>query len=56
MNKNISIRVENLGPIKGPETIYLRPLMILSGSSGLGKSYVAMLLHFIYVVMKFYVS
>lgn len=51
MNKNISIRVENLGPIKGPETIYLRPLMILSGSSGLGKSYVAMLLHFIYRVL-----
>ena len=51
MNKDISIRIENFGPIKGPETIYLRPFMIFSGVSGIGKSYLAMLVHFVYRIL-----
>lgn len=51
MDKNIAVRIEDFGPIKGPEIIYIRPFMIFSGSSGLGKSYVAMLIHFVYRVL-----
>ncbi len=51
MNENISIHIENLGPIKGPTTIYLRPFMIFSGVSGVGKSYLAMLVHFVYRIL-----
>lgn len=51
MNENISIHIENLGPIKGPEVIYLRPFMIFSGVSGVGKSYLAMLVHFVYRIL-----
>lgn len=52
MNKNISIRIENFGPIKGPETVYLRPFMVFSGLSGVGKSYLAMLVHFVYRILS----
>ncbi len=51
MDNNITIQVENLGPLKGPETIVLRPFLIFSGVSGVGKSYIAMLSHFVYRVI-----
>ena len=48
MDNRISISIENFGPIKGPHTIYLNQLMIFSGPSGVGKSYLAMLTHYVY--------
>ncbi|MCD8290123.1 MAG: AAA family ATPase [Prevotella sp.] len=49
--KNIKINISNFGPIKEPHTIELAPFIVLSGNSGVGKSYVAMLIHFVYRVI-----
>ena len=51
MNSNITIHFSNLGPIKGPESVTLRPLMIFSGASSIGKSYLAMLVHYVYRII-----
>ncbi len=51
MPKDITIHIENFGPIREPAQITLRPFMIFSGVSGTGKSYVAMLVHFVYRVL-----
>ena len=51
MNNNITIHFSNLGPIKGPESVTLRPLMIFSGASSIGKSYLAMLVHYVYRII-----
>ena len=45
--KSIKVKINKLGAIQNGE-IELHPLIILSGESGLGKSYVAFLLHYIY--------
>jgi predicted ATPase len=48
--KPVTIYIEQLGPIKD-STITLKPFMVLSGDSGLGKSYTAFLIHYIYVLL-----
>lgn len=45
--KPIKIHINRLGAVVG-STIELKPLMIFSGESGLGKSYVAILIHYFY--------
>lgn len=51
MKQGISITVSNLGPVKGPCTVDLNNFMIFSGQSGLGKSYLAMLVHYVYRII-----
>lgn len=51
MNNKILITVKNFGPIEGPITLNLNRFIIFSGDSGLGKSYLAMLIHFVYRVV-----
>lgn len=50
-NNKISITVKNFGPIEGPITLNLNHFIIFSGDSGLGKSYLAMLIHFVYRIV-----
>lgn len=47
MMKTIKININRLGTVRDSK-IELKPLMILSGESGLGKSYVAILVHYFY--------
>lgn len=51
MKQGITITVSELGPIKGPCSVELNNFMIFSGQSGLGKSYLAMLVHYLYRIM-----
>lgn len=48
--KTVTINIQKLGPIRNAK-IELKPFMLFSGESGLGKSYVAMLCHYIYYVL-----
>lgn len=48
--KTIKIKITELGAIKDSE-IEITPVMIFSGESGLGKSYLAMLCHYIFDVL-----
>ena len=48
--KSVKIHIKRLGAIRDSE-LYIKPLMIFSGESGLGKSYVAFLVHYFYVIM-----
>ena len=48
---NIKIHIDKLGLIKDSD-IEVSPLMIFSGDSGLGKSYIAMLIHYFYAVLS----
>lgn len=48
---NISIHIDSLGPIKNAD-IDIRPLMILTGESGLGKSYLACLANYTYALLS----
>lgn len=50
MNKT-KIKINKLGPISN-STIEIGQLMIFSGESGIGKSYCAILSHFIFVVLQ----
>lgn len=47
MHNNIEIHIAHLGPIHDSK-IELRPFMVFSGESGTGKSYAALLVHYIY--------
>lgn len=49
--REVIIRINKLGAVKNAE-ISLRPLMLFMGESGLGKSYVAFLAHYIYVLLN----
>lgn len=49
--KDVKIHIKSLGAVSNSE-IVLRPLMIFMGESGLGKSYVAFLAHYIYIVLS----
>ena len=42
----IEIQIEQLGPIRDSK-IVLKPFMFFSGESGTGKSYTALLIHYI---------
>lgn len=48
--KSIKLYLKKLGPIRDSE-IELMPMMIFSGESGLGKSYLAILCHYFFEVM-----
>ena len=48
--KNIKIQIKELGAIRN-STVELKPLMIFSGESGVGKSYVAILVHYFYKIL-----
>ena len=48
--KTIKIYINSLGAVHN-SVVELKPLMIFSGESGLGKSYVAILVHFFYKVL-----
>lgn len=50
MDSSIEIYMEELGPIRNSR-IELRPFMVFSGESGTGKSYTALLVHYIYRVL-----
>lgn len=46
----IEIHIEQLGPIRDSQ-IVLKPFMFFSGESGTGKSYTALLVHYIYCLL-----
>lgn len=48
--KPIKISINRLGAVQN-STLELKPLMIFSGESGLGKSYVAILVHYFYKLL-----
>lgn len=48
--RNIAIKINRLGPVADSE-INLRPLMIFTGESGLGKSYISFLAHYVYALL-----
>lgn len=49
--QNLTIKIHRLGAVRDSE-ISLSPFMIFMGESGLGKSYVAFLTHYIYVLLN----
>lgn len=49
--EQIDIRINRLGAIRD-SSLKMKPLMIFSGESGLGKSYVAFLIHYIYFLLS----
>lgn len=49
--KQIDIRINELGAIR-ESSLKLKPLMLFSGESGLGKSYVAFLIHYLYFLLS----
>lgn len=48
--KSVKIYIKELGAIRDSE-LYVKPFMIFSGESGLGKSYAAFLVHYLYVIL-----
>lgn len=50
--RSINIHINRLGPIKGPITISLKPFLIFSGPSGVGKSYLSLLVHYVYRILS----
>ncbi|MDE5612905.1 MAG: AAA family ATPase [Odoribacter sp.] len=48
---NVDVRINRLGAVRDAE-ISLRPFMLFMGESGLGKSYVAFLAHYVYVLLN----
>lgn len=48
--KSVTITINKLGPIRDAK-LELKPFMLFSGESGLGKSYVAILCHYIYYAL-----
>ena len=49
--KNVKIKIHQLGMIGESEEIALNRLMIFSGESGLGKSYLSIICHYIFAVL-----
>ena len=48
--KCIKVRIDHLGRIRDSE-ILVSPLMVFSGESGLGKSYLALLCHYFFELL-----
>lgn len=48
--RNIAIKINRLGPVVDSE-IRLSPMMIFTGESGLGKSYISFLAHYVYALL-----
>ncbi|OAV68139.1 hypothetical protein Barb4_02189 [Bacteroidales bacterium Barb4] len=51
LKRPVTFHIEQLGAIKDA-TITLKPFMVFSGDSGLGKSYAAFLIHYLYVLLS----
>ena len=49
--EQIDIKINRLGAIRD-SSLKVKPLMIFSGESGLGKSYAAFLIHYIYFLLS----
>jgi len=49
--KQIDIKINELGAIRD-SSLKLKPLMLFSGESGLGKSYAAFLIHYLYYLLS----
>lgn len=49
--KDLEFKINQLGAIRD-SSIKIKPLIVLSGESGLGKSYVAFLVHYIYYLLS----
>ena len=49
--KKLEFKINQLGAIRN-SSIKIKPLMVLSGESGLGKSYAAFLVHYIYYLLS----
>lgn len=50
MRQGVIFEIKRLGAIRN-STLNLAPMMIFSGESGLGKSYAAFLIHYLYIVL-----
>lgn len=48
--KKITIHIDQLGPVRNSD-IELKPFMVFTGESGTGKSYTALLVHYVYKVI-----
>ena len=48
--KCIKVRIDQLGRVRNSE-VFVSPLMVFSGESGLGKSYLALLCHYFFELM-----
>lgn len=48
--KSVKIHIKKLGAIRD-SILEIKPLMVFSGESGLGKSYAAFLVHYLYVLL-----
>lgn len=48
--KTIKIHIDELGPIRN-SIVELKPFMVFSGESGVGKSYTVLLVHYVYRVL-----
>ncbi|OAV75054.1 hypothetical protein Barb7_01375 [Bacteroidales bacterium Barb7] len=51
LKRPVTFHIEQLGAIKDA-TITLKPFMVFSGDSGLGKSYAAFLIHYLYMLLS----
>ena len=51
--KPVIFQIKKLGAVRDSK-IELRPFMVFSGESGLGKSYVAFLVHYLYTLLTSY--
>lgn len=49
--RKITIHIDNLGPVHDSD-LELKPFMVFTGASGTGKSYVSLLIHYIYRVFS----
>ncbi|QUB63653.1 hypothetical protein J5A54_02885 [Prevotella melaninogenica] len=49
--KDLEFKINQLGAIRD-SSITIKPLIVLSGESGLGKSYAAFLVHYIYYLLS----
>lgn len=52
-NNTIKIHIDHLGPIRNSD-LELKPFMVFTGESGTGKSYTALLVHYVYKILCTY--
>lgn len=52
-NNTIKIHIDHLGPVRDSD-LELKPFMVFTGESGTGKSYTALLVHYVYKILCTY--
>lgn len=52
-NNTIKIHIDHLGPVRNSD-LELKPFMVFTGESGTGKSYTALLVHYVYKILCTY--